>query len=116
MKPEYTRDVVVIMASLFGIIAGHELRQLHISPASPAEGMPPHGTQSPEARHASAPPDPLIGVSSLFAASTLTLRVGEHLRVPQDNLAAEAALAFGVAAGLTYFTDALRRYIPGLKG
>jgi len=110
MQTEYKRDVVVIMASLFGIVAGHELRKLRSPEALPAEPAP-----AQEAAKASAK-DPLIGVSSLFAASTLALRVGDQLHVERDNLAAQAALAFGISAGLTYYTSTLRKYIPGLKG
>ncbi len=116
MKREYTRDVVVIMASLFGIIAGHEMREIRTPPASPGEEASGGEARSAAAPRPTPPATPLIGVSSLFAASTLALRVGDRLDVPRDNLAAQAALAFGVAAGLTYFTGVLRRYIPGLKG
>ena len=110
MQVDYKRDVVVIIASLFGIVVGHELRKHRTAESDPSEALP-----VAEAADTSGN-EPMIAVSSLFAATTLSLRVGNRLGVPRDNLAAQAALAFAVSAGLTYFTAALRSYIPGLKG
>lgn len=114
MQVEYQRDVVVIMASLLGIVTGHELRKMRTPAPSSGAAIPASDAVGDAAGDSSG--EPLIAVSSLFAASTLSLRVGDRLGVPRDKLVAQAVLSFGVAAALTYFTAALRHYIPGLKG
>jgi len=112
------RDVVLIAASLTGVVVGRWLRDAR-SPTPPStEG--PALTASSAAAGASAigpsvPAPPLVGVSSLFAAATLSRQIGQRLSIGTENIAGHAVLAFAISAGLTYYADTLARYLPGLR-
>ncbi|RIL09169.1 hypothetical protein DCC79_11825 [bacterium] len=111
MRREHQRDLVIILSSLLGVAAGRALRDMD-------RGVPPGPVGTSEAGRARSAGEedaaPLVTAPALFAATTLSRRFGEQLALRTDNLAGHAALAFAVAAGLTYFADTLRRYIPGL--
>jgi len=107
MRKEDARDVTVIIASAIGIVAGHALRD-RPSDTAPPGSAPADGAPSSDA-------GPLVDLSSLFATTTLARNIGERAGLRPDNVVGHAAVAFATAAGLTYFADSLKPFIPGLK-
>ncbi len=104
---------MIILGSLLGVAAGRVLRDMD-------RGVPPSpvGARGATGVAASAGTDgevaPLVTAPALLAATTLARRFGERIAPDADNLIGQAVLAFAIGAGLTYFADTLRRYIPGL--
>ena len=97
------RDIAVIGASLLGVITGSILDELHRDDKKGA------GVADLENM------DPLISLPALMTVSTISSKIGDSAGVPEQSILRQALVAFVTALALTYFADAARQYLPGLR-
>ncbi len=97
MRSEMREQLVVVVASLLGVILGQVLRGK---------------TTSESQRETDA--FPTIGMPTLAATPGLAHIAGEVIGVDDDNLRSQAVLAFATGVTLTYFADVIGQRLPSV--
>ena len=99
MDPEAKSDLVVMLAGLAGIVFGHVVRRMLMTPSARAR-----------ARFTG------MAASSVVAAPAIGRVVGDAAGIARERTPAQAALAFLTGATLAFFAEEIGRHVPLLPG
>ena len=91
-------DLVIIGAGLLGVAVGHFLKSRREPENQPAAKVEPQ----------------TVTVPSLLAAAGLSRQLSDRLHVADDDLWRRAGLTFATSAALTFFSDSVSRFLPGV--